>query len=305
MPEHDVETELDRDIGLVGAVSLGVGTMIAAGIFVLMRTARDIAADRGGAVHVLSVMQVPEQTPLTQATDGREKQQAIINQAMDVTAGGGDADIPVSGTGRIAHHIDDAILHEITDSDSDAVLLGWRSRRSQRADIVLGGTVDTVVREADCDVLVERVGPVSKETESILVPMAGGPHAEFASEIARAIAHTTGGRIELASVVDPDASETEREQAHDVIERTVAEMGTDSTVETRFIEADDVADGIVEESENFDLVVVGATREGLLQQLVFGSIPEEVGKRAEGAVIMAKRNLGVRSRLRRTLDRLR
>jgi nucleotide-binding universal stress UspA family protein len=82
-------------------------------------------------------------------------------------------------------------------------------------------------------------------------------------------------------------------------------MGTDSTVETRFIEADDVADGIVEESENFDLVVVGATREGLLQQLVFGSIPEEVGKRAEGAVIMAKRNLGVRSRLRRTLDRLR
>ena len=30
-----VETELDRDIGIVGAISLGVGTMIAAGIFVL------------------------------------------------------------------------------------------------------------------------------------------------------------------------------------------------------------------------------------------------------------------------------
>ena len=30
-----VETEMDRDIGIVGAISLGVGTMIAAGIFVL------------------------------------------------------------------------------------------------------------------------------------------------------------------------------------------------------------------------------------------------------------------------------
>ncbi|MFB6194593.1 MAG: APC family permease, partial [Haloplanus sp.] len=35
MSHSDVETELDRDIGIVGAISLGVGTMIAAGIFVL------------------------------------------------------------------------------------------------------------------------------------------------------------------------------------------------------------------------------------------------------------------------------
>ncbi|GAA0306299.1 APC family permease [Halarchaeum salinum] len=34
-PAGDVETELSRDIGLVGAVAIGVGTMIAAGIFVL------------------------------------------------------------------------------------------------------------------------------------------------------------------------------------------------------------------------------------------------------------------------------
>lgn len=31
----DIETELDRDIGIIGAIALGVGTMIAAGIFVL------------------------------------------------------------------------------------------------------------------------------------------------------------------------------------------------------------------------------------------------------------------------------
>lgn len=30
-----VETELDRDIGIIGAIALGTGTMIAAGIFVL------------------------------------------------------------------------------------------------------------------------------------------------------------------------------------------------------------------------------------------------------------------------------
>ena len=52
------------------------------------------------------------------------------------------------------------------------------------------------------------------------------------------------------------------------------------------------------------VTTLGATREGLLQQFVCGVIPEEVGKRAEGAVIITRRNLGVGSRLRRTLDRL-
>ena len=42
----------------------------------------------------------------------------------------------------------------------------------------------------------------------------------------------------------------------------------------------------------------GATREGLLERLVFGSIPESVGRGAESTVTMAKRNLGITSRLR-------
>ncbi|MDY6780904.1 MAG: amino acid permease, partial [Halobacteria archaeon] len=47
-----VETELDRDLGIVSAVALGVGTMIAAGIFVLS----GLAVSNVGAMAIVAFL---------------------------------------------------------------------------------------------------------------------------------------------------------------------------------------------------------------------------------------------------------
>ncbi|MFB6135075.1 MAG: amino acid permease [Halanaeroarchaeum sp.] len=263
----------------------------------LMRTARDIAADKDGEILVLSVVDLPEQTPLSAGEDAADARGEILERAMDVEVGGGDSTVPVHGVVRIGHHVDEAILHTITQHDSDAVLMGWHGRPTRRRDVVLGSVVDTVVREASCDVLVERLG--NEETpESILVPTAGGPHAEYAAEIARAIAHTTGASVTAMRVVDPGADEQERAGGREALDETAAILG-DVPSDTRLVEGDDVAGTIVEESAEYDLTVIGSTREGLLQQFVFGTVPEQVGRNVSGTVIMAKRNLGISSHLRR------
>jgi nucleotide-binding universal stress UspA family protein len=69
------------------------------------------------------------------------------------------------------------------------------------------------------------------------------------------------------------------------------------------IESDDVVAAIVNASETHDLTIIGATREGLLQRFIFGSIPEQVGRDAAGTVIMAKKDLGITSRIRRLFSR--
>ncbi|MFB6254003.1 MAG: amino acid permease [Halobacteriaceae archaeon] len=266
----------------------------------LMRTARDIAADKNGEILVLSVVELPEQTPLSAGQEKADERQEILERAMDVAAGGGDTDIPVHGVVRIGHHVDQAILHTISQHDSDAVLMGWRGRSSRRRDVVLGSIVDTVVQQAKCDVLVERLGKEGVP-ESILVPTAGGPHAEYAVEVARAIAHTTGASITALRVVSSDADESERSLAAETLEEA-ATMLSDVSNETKLIEGENIAEAIVNESSEHDITVIGATREGLLQKFVFGTIPEEVGRNASGTVIMAKRNLGITSYLKRLVS---
>jgi nucleotide-binding universal stress UspA family protein len=100
--------------------------------------------------------------------------------------------------------------------------------------------------------------------------------------------------------VDPEADELDRERAAASLDEAAAILD-DGPHETRFVEGSIVSDAIVDASAEHDLTIVGATREGLLEQLVFGTIPERVGRRAEGTIIMAKRDLGITSRLGRLL----
>jgi hypothetical protein len=100
---------------------------------------------------------------------------------------GGDADVPVDGIVRAGHHVEAAIPHTITQHESDAVLLGWRGQSPRRRNVVVGSTVDTVVREVDCDVLIERIGTGDGDIDTILLPTAGGPHARYAAAVARVI----------------------------------------------------------------------------------------------------------------------
>jgi amino acid transporter/nucleotide-binding universal stress UspA family protein len=268
----------------------------------LMRTAMTLAEDNDGEILVMSVVTVPDQTPLSRGREQTDEKREVLDRAMALAE---ERDIPVSGTIRIGHNAADAILNTITQHDSDAVIVGWKGRRSKRRDVVLGTNVDRVVREADCDVFVEKFGMDADGTvDSILVPVAGGPHAELALETAGTIARHTGATVHAVYVIDPAAAPESRQQGESMLaDRTASLEGV--TVEATLLESDDVISALVEESGNHDLTILGATREGVIQKFVFGTIPETVAERAPTTVIMTKRELDVRTRLQESLDKLR
>ncbi|WP_254526052.1 amino acid permease [Natrinema caseinilyticum] len=259
----------------------------------LMRTAFDLAVERNAEIEVVSVVEVPPQTPLSEGREFDTPQRDVIERAM-AYASESEHDIPVSGTVRIGHDVGAAILNTVSQGEIDLVLMGWRGR-SHRTDYVLGSNVDQVVTQARCDVLVKRMSPAG-DIGSILVPTAGGPHAQFAAEVARAIARATDASVEVIYVTAP--GEADADVAERTLDRTAA-VFEDVAVTTETVEGDDVSNTIVERAENHDVTIVGSSREGLLQQLVFGSVPEETGRRANGAVIMAKRYVGIKSRVTR------
>ncbi len=264
----------------------------------LMRTADDIAAANDGEVLVMSVVTLPDQTPLSEGYQYVDQRRDVLERAMSFAE---EQDIPVSGSIRIGHHAADAILNTIDQYEADAVLMGWSGTGSRRRNIVLGSTVDVVVRQAECDVLVEGIDErTTGKVDSILFPTAGGPHAELAGEVSRAIASAENASVTVVHVVEPGADDARRRRANEALERAMAHL-EGVNAETLLIEADDVVDAIVEESSDHELTIIGATREGLLQELVFGAIPEAVGAQAKNTVIMAKRNLGITSLIRRWL----
>jgi len=137
----------------------------------------------------------------------------------------------------------------------------------------------------------------------ILVPVAGGPNARLSLELAitqaDAIEQHTGKRPEVTALnlITENGDETIRDQRRSELLREL-EMERWS-VELSIVPAEDVVQGILREAAGFDQIVIGAPEEGVLEQTLFGSIPQRVAEKASTTVVMVKHHHPVKYGLKR------
>ncbi len=263
-------------------------------------TAIEIAAERSYRILLIYVLDVPSQLSLE---DGRryllsEETETLLEAAMARVESEG---IPANRRIRIARGVATGIVGAVEKYDVDLVLLGWRGR-PPRQSVVLGNHLDRVLESADCDVLVKRIKtPSPPSVDSVLVPVAGGPHDELAAETADALAQHNNVSVTLLHVLEPDDPELTRDEANVLLAETADTLGDDQDVTERLLETDDVAGTITDHTANHDITVLGVSRGGLIQRALLGTVSEAVARHAAGTVVLAKRHDSVRNRLRRLI----
>jgi len=279
----------------------------------LMRTATDIAGFEDGSVHVVSVVHEPHGSEFGVFTDETlveqygEDRRAILDQAVEA---GTAADVPVSGHVVVARNVTDGIIDAAASMEADGLLVGWQ-RTSGRTDAILGTTVDGLLERAPTDVLVERIGVTADTVDSVLVPVAGSPHAALAARVGGAVAAANDATLVLLAVA---AGGTDATTARDNVERTEEALRelwegperpsrADLRTESRVAEGTDVADSIVSVARDHDIVLLGATRGGAIRRRLVGSIPRAVAARTDCTVLLTQRATRGAG-LRRLLGRL-
>jgi uncharacterized hydrophobic protein (TIGR00271 family) len=92
------------------------------------------------------------------------------------------------------------------------------------------------------------------------------------------------------------------DENHQTIEDTLEGLIFNQEPEKKVVMADNVLDGILKEAGNHDLVIVGATEQGFIDQFAFGSIPLRIASQAPNTSVMVKGYSGAREFIfRRTL----
>jgi nucleotide-binding universal stress UspA family protein len=254
----------------------------------LVRTAADVARENDGEIHVVSVVHKPRESPFALFSDETIKaefagdRREILDRAVETAS----EDVPVHGRVAVGTDVARALVSTVEELEADALLVGWHGR-SRRSEVVLGTTIDAVLRRAPCDVLVERIGLTADGVERVLLPVAGGPHVPLAASVADAVAGANDATVRVLSVVDPDADEDERANAREHLQEATGLLST--PMETELREAFAVEDVLLEATNECDLVVFGATRKGGVRRRLVGSIPQAVGRRTDRSVILARR----------------
>jgi chloride channel protein, CIC family len=124
-----------------------------------------------------------------------------------------------------------------------------------------------------------------------LVPMAGGPNAWAAIHLLPAlITLSQNPQIRLTRVFHPSEIKPDMTVLEQAIRKLMRNRKLSSTVVAEPVKADSVAEGIINlaRSEHYDVVVIGASREGLLQHAIKGNIPEAIVNGVESTVILVR-----------------
>jgi len=259
-----------------------------------------IAKDQDGELFALHVVRVPLQLSLSEGRhflrEGKPLLEEVIRHAKKV-------DLPVHTMIRMGHNVGKAIIDTAIKRESNLILLGWPGYTESK-DKAFGRVIDYVSRNPPCDLAVVRFRK-REELRRILVPTAGGPNASLALELAisqaRQYEEQEGIKPTITALhVVREGEEEKGGWAGKMLKQTIAPY--DYPLETKVVTAPDVVSGILREATGYNLVILGATREGLFDQLLLGAIPRRVAEECPKTVIMAKRYQGpVRSWIRRVI----
>jgi chloride channel protein, CIC family len=316
---------------------------------VLLRLAFAIARDRNYEVECLHVIRVPGHGPLAEASVNAQQAQGLLQAAVQQ---GHRQGLSVHTQIQAAHDLAKAILETASERHVDLILMGWEGRPA-RSDWIFGTVVDTVIRQAQGDVLLvkpARTAPIPRFNRW-LVPISGGPNARRALELMPTLVQlgTTQPIIEVCQVFVGDQQQptqfdlkllkqaiarlTDRCQSdgrkpvgdhgrkpvgdhgrkpvgdhgrkpvgdhgpslmHDErpnLRRDRRNKGEGLPVEIKSCAlcANNVADAVLDlaTASATDVIVVGVSRESLLQQVINGNIPERIARESQSTVILVR-----------------
>jgi CIC family chloride channel protein len=268
---------------------------------VLLQLAAAIARDRDYEIECIQVISIPRHNNPAQTAVKTTKSRRLLRQAEKL---GRDWEIPVHTQIRVSHDAAQAILETIKERHISLILMGWKGAPSSSPGRVFGNVVDTLIRQAPCDLVLVKLGhrdevqndgttvascPLPIAWNRWLVPIAGGPNSSQALQLLPALAsHRSPPMIKVAQVFPPstllpDTAGLER-AAYFLSHKLSCNVAAIP------VRSYSVSEAVIHlaHADQCDVVVLGASREGLLQQVMNGNIPEAISRGVNSTVILVR-----------------
>ncbi|MEI6442066.1 MAG: chloride channel protein [Nostocales cyanobacterium ELA583] len=256
----------------------------------LLEMAAAIARDRHYEIECLQIILVSRHSSPAETLVNTTKSRRLLRQAEVLAK---KLHIPIHTQIRVAHDIAQAILETTKERYIDLIFMGWKGNTSTPGRI-FGNVVDTIVRQANCDVVLVKFGNNVHSLAQFkrwLIPMAGGPNAPIAIKLLPALVNLENDiEIRLTQVVKPWETAPDMTILEESTRQLMRNRNLHSNVVAASLQAESVAQGVIElvKTEDFDVIVLGASREGLLQQAIQGNIPEEIASGVDSTVILVR-----------------
>ncbi len=286
----------------------------------LLRVAAAIAREQNSELECLQAILVHRDQPPSETPVRTTQSRRLLKQAVRIARSWG---VPVHTQVRVTHDVSQAILDAIKERHIDLVLMGWKGTTLSPGRI-FGNVVDTVIRQASCHVVVvkwsQSLRPNSLENlehldnldsldkldhtiEDIpnfktcpvplfnrwLVAIGGGPNSQQALKLLPGLLKLGNQpEIRLCEVFAPHQFQPDKTPLYQAREFLTQRVNCPIAVTPIYGDSVPEVISTLAQEYHYDVVVLGASREGLLQQVVKGNIPEEISRSCRCTVILVR-----------------
>lgn len=269
----------------------------------LVRTASDLARRRSGRIRLMTVVVKPRDSPFALFSDETIVEEFAAD-SHELLASAPDVEgVEITRDLVVARSVARGIVSAVKRTDPSGLVLGWDSDPT-RSDALLGSTVDKVFARAPTDVYAERVGREAGEVDSVLLPVAGGPHVRAFATVAGAIAAQNDAGVTVLSVATDGADRSTAQSFAADGASALTDVAPEVPVETSVVGGPSAEEAIVEAATDHDVITLGATRKGVLRGRLVGSVPRRIVRGTDRTVIVARGEGGTTGRLARLLSRV-
>ncbi len=258
----------------------------------MTRTTYFISEAKNAKVRILHMVPVPEQTPLSDAEKFMMEGKEGIVEAMLCLI----LRFPITTTIRYCRNIARGIIGAVRENKTDMLIMGWHGKPKGPL-FRLGSTIDFILERASCNVVILK-GLGNQEFKRILVPTRGGPNSALALEIAGILAEKDDAEI-VSLVVKDKKSKVDSDKLSETI--TENPHVNPDRVKIKYVKANNPADAILEESREYDLIVMGFTRDPLIRNVTRDTLCHSVAQKCSKPMIIVKASGGISSWIRRWL----
>lgn len=262
---------------------------------VLVKYAERLAWVWHGELQLTRIMTIPHYATDDEASERFAPNKEHIDNAKKSVG----MDVPVSTIVARSDTAARGIVDTVRDRRTNMVVLGWKGYTAKQG-YEMGNTIDRVIETAPCNIMIIKPGEeglhTGKPIRRILMPTTGSQHSLMATRIA--ISLLDDSEESMITIFNVNSTGEANQSIMRRLQPIINEMGN-IPMKVKIVESDDIVGEILKESDKNDLLILGAPNEGALKTMLFGQVTERIASECKKAVILAKKDMGVRSWIRR------
>jgi len=242
---------------------------------------------RGRAkIIVLGVVEVPDSAMFTEGAARARLQRGLLSRLRRFQP---TSNIELRSLVRVSRQVWEGIVDAAREEGANLIMMGWKGWSDSRHS-VFGTTVDEVLANAPCDIVVVR-GAGRGKIRRILVPVRGGPNAVLAAHLAGIMAERQQARITALHVAAVGPGDRNRYRSIPEFDAVLNTLPDQSLVRRIDVAADPVEQAILLQARDHQVIIMGAAAGGPDSATVFGPITESVAGTFPGTVMIVKTRL--------------